>query len=676
MLLNHGCNINGIPYNSESNGIGCNISRKCPHANLGSLHLAAYLGRKDIVELLYRRGADKAQCCRVYTSAVIDCPPNFQLDILSSNVSQEAAEMSSKCGSREAVFFAVLGDHADIVRALLCDADPRDQARKTDSSHSYLVHLACRVGAYLSLCYLVDLYPSAILSPDADGLLPLVMGIKHGLRFVDLLIQRGADIHALDNLWQDHTNILHLLYKTLPFSDMDLVPLTHVTRVCLEHGVHVNAQREPQRTSPLHELLAAVNIPASIHLLHPDRNPADTEDKLRKFDRDIVSCVQCLLDAGVDVQLADSNGRSPLQILLTNGNHTVRLNAALKYQTPPHVTCALALNSYGLENTLKITRILLEHGASNKPNILGSTPLRDLTELMCSSYFGSDFWAWTHSLEILNIHEMLEGYCDIIRILLQHDCDPNATPEDQQPPLLYLLSHIADSPYSEDYVIPMATARSISAIMQILLASGANTECETETKRSIPRVTGCFDLLMSILEKMQDFPHSRSANDLGVIHLLALPLIQHGARTVVYHKLMYGDPGSVADVPWCYCIPTHSFLYQLLQFGALNLHHVTSDDQYGQLVATLVYQADHYTLHEVLNTVYLQFSAMHQPGHCSCSDCPAFFSLLLTYLHKPRSLKQICRLTVINSFHGLRPAAIDVLSLPSSLKEYLLSFQP
>ena len=126
LLLNHGCAVSGDTETGAQHGGSCGISKKCPHLNLGSLHLACYLGRTDIVELLLRRGADKTESKRVYTSAVIDCPPRFQLDILSTCVSQEATDLMFRCGARLPVFFAVLGDHVDIVKMLLGVGETRE----------------------------------------------------------------------------------------------------------------------------------------------------------------------------------------------------------------------------------------------------------------------------------------------------------------------------------------------------------------------------------------------------------------------------------------------------------------------------------------------------------------------------------------------------------------------
>ncbi len=87
--------------------------------------------------------------------------PNF-LSFYFIPLISRAKEIISKCGSREAIFYAVLGDHLDIVQTLLGDGPAHAQAQAhahsaqggragADPQYGYLIHLACRVGAYRSV---------------------------------------------------------------------------------------------------------------------------------------------------------------------------------------------------------------------------------------------------------------------------------------------------------------------------------------------------------------------------------------------------------------------------------------------------------------------------------------------------------------------------------------------
>ncbi len=83
----------------------------------------------------------------------------------------------------------------------------------------------------------------------------------------------------------------------------------------------------------------------------------------------IFRCVSLLLEYGSNVNLADSNGKFPLQTLLSNGNHTLRANICMDSRTCPSVITAMKRRNYGLENTLSIAKLLIQAGCTTGPNI-------------------------------------------------------------------------------------------------------------------------------------------------------------------------------------------------------------------------------------------------------------------------------------------------------------------
>ncbi len=696
VLINHGCDVNGVRSSEECSISGKTSGKKCcPHDNLGSLHLACYLGHTEIVLLLLQRGADKSMARRVYTSAVINDPLRLQPEMMNSSALSRADEIISKCGRREPIFYAALGDHLDIVKILLAE-QPHPLARP-DPQYRYLVHLACRVGAFKCLRLLMDIYPEEINTKDSDGLPMLLMALNHDLKFVTMLLDHGADIHSLNDMWEPGSNILHLLYQGLPIDGAnDTNRISHVTEVCLQRGVDVNSQRNPFNRIPLQDLLSVINIPVVydpyMNIVAPSVTPdgpltnseqtaedslsQDALEEQSRFDDELYKCVKLLLKYGSNVYLKDDNNKSPLQILLSNGNHTLRCNMYLDHRTPSFIKDAMFARSYGLDNTILICRLLLEAGCPTKPNDNGSTPLRDLVEMMCSSYFGPD-WAWSHSLEILEVGPLFDGYLDIITSLLEYGTDPNACPSSQLPPLLYLLSHIADSPYVDDYIIPQLTADKIQKYMQVLLEHGAHTEVEVKAVTAIGRVQtlGCFDMLTPILHQMQQHRGNHTSTNLHVLYTLALPLLQYGATTIVYHKVLYDVPTD-SQAPWSYCMPTHSFLYQYLQFGLLNLVYVNDGHWYREMFEVLYSHTDHHTLQDVLNMIHHQLVETHSADNsCNCGQCHQYRDLLNEVTARPRSLKQMCRMSLSLAFGGKLAGKVPMLPLPQQIKEYLLSFR-
>ncbi len=313
----------------------------------------------------------------------------------------------------------------------------------------------------------------------------------------------------------------------------------------------------------------------------------------------------------------------------------------------------------------------VQAGCTTGPNVSGSTALRDLVEMMCSSYFGSDFWAWAHSLEILEVEPIFRGYAELIEMLLEYGVDPNKSPTSQLPPLLYLLSHIADSPYTNHYVVPLATAQALEKLVRLLLHYGAKSEIQIETTFGV-KTLSCFDMLMPVLATMQAHPQHRTHADLDVLGTLVLPLVQYGASSVVFQKILYDVPGASAHAPWCYCVPSHSFFYQLLQFGVQNLQH-TSSPHYYHIFEVLYNHTDHLTVQEVLVMVRASLRRSHDDA-CSCGACDALRGMITRVIGRPRTLKQLARIAIKAAMHNNMAERVHLLPLPRLLVTYMSSF--
>ena len=659
----------GLDVNFAGDHESCNISVKCPHNNLGALHLASFLGRVEIVSLLLIHGSDWTARRRVYTSAVIHCPVHIQPSELCREQPDYIVELLTRCGNREPIFYGVLGDHVTIVEMFLQQETSELQA------HANLLSLACRVGSFHCLEYLVKLFPDEINKFDSDGLPPLLMSMKHGVRLVLLLLRQNADVTTLDDMWETGSNVLHFLFKALPVKDVHSSDLKEVIKLCIQGGAKVNAKRQPSCSTPLHDLMSAVNTAYGVDFRNLQKRSVNA-DILAAYDQSINEAVMCMVVNGADINSLDSNGKSPVNLLLLNENFSVRCGLSVYRNVHSETREALKVNNFGVDNNIKNLKLFIECGGNVAVNDYGMTPLCDFIEVIKSSHFRHHDMQWSdRTCPHLYLPEVVDGYTEVLRLLLGGGCDPNQCPPERLPPLLHLLSHCTDHPYEEGHVMSSEAAKGMAKLVRLLLENGAKPECEVGTRRRLSRVVGGFDLLMAILETMQDYPHDRTVDDLRVLITLALPLLQYGARAVVYHKLLYGDPGNLAEVPWCYYMPNHSFLYQVLQFGALNLQFVNDGDNFIELTTILCNHVDHYTLLDVVCSLNTQFQAMHDAERCSCGRCQKFGTYLATFLRKPRRLKHICRLAILNHIHvGTRWKAVQNISLPVSLQEYLLLF--
>ena len=751
VLLNHGCSCCGL---AASHPASCTVihSSRCPHDELEALHLAAFHGHIAVVRILLARGADRYASARVYTSAVLNDPYGLQPDVLKSLGSNDTkiADILHKCGPREPVFYAVLGDHLDTLKVLMGDSkshgfkgnhqngdkgddviENQDESdHKHPSHYGHLVNLAARVGAYNCLRHLLKLYPSHVNVRDADGMPPILMALNHSTRFVSLLLDAGADVHVLNDFMEPGCNILHLLIKVLPLDGCgDQSSLTPIVDSCLQQGVRVNAQRQPYNRTPLHDLLTVVNIPIGAtsigtpsatpqsqppqppqHQLQnksklyngnfPDKNNKDSNGMVRAsgeqrcFDEELIRCIRLLIQYGADLNAEDSEKKTPLQILLSNGNHTLRCNLCFDYRVSVITQKSMVDRNYGLQNTIALTKILIEGGASLEPNSMSITPLQVLIEVICSSYFGSDFWAWSHSLEILEESAISDSYCELLDILLKHKCDPNITTDGAPPAMLHLLSHVAKSPYTEDYVISLRTALAVQKLLHVFLQYDTHTEVTIMSKPSAimmshldpykqPTTFGCLDMLTPILRTMSTFKQSHTGEDLLVLKVLMLCLFQHGASSQIHPSSTLSQTNAIRT---CFLNQdkeascTETFFYQILLFGLLNLNVVSDGPWYKECVEVLYSECSHEYVQPVLELVAEQLRVSHPAAldgmPCSCGQCAVFHTLLYTMLSKPRRLKQICRLSVRYAVNGRLYTSASLLGLPQAMVHYLKTFVP
>ena len=355
---------------------------------------------------------------------------------------------------------------------------------------------------------------------------------------------------------------------------------------------------------------------------------------------------------------------------------------------------------YGIDNMLTVAQWMIQN-SNEKDEYCFSMLVCFLGNVFL--YMDPYYRTIKHSYELLSVEDFLTGYTDLLDLILPH-CSKrrlNSLILQQLPPLLYIISKISDPPersrYTcvEGYIIPAESADALCTLLRQLLEAGCLPQVEMETRHGSPRMMGGFDMLMQVLETMQEY--QRNSQDLLPLTAITRLLLEYGARTVVFRKLLYG--ASHSEAPWCYTTPSHSFLFQFLQFGANNLKYVSSE--YEELFYILCNQADGYVLQFVLNTVHSHFTETHpaaaaasQPLDdttggssgvsssvgssgtlaCDCGECAPMRTLLQVLLHKCRSLKQLCRATVLKSVPNYTPRALNTLPLPPALKTYLTDF--
>ena len=670
LIKDYGCDVNATATR-------CSRGEFCRHPHLGYLHLACLLGRTDIVKLLLRIGADVSISKCVHISRVDNCPECYQAELLALCRSQKLSELLWTCGERPPAFFSILLDHVDVLTAIIGRGNVGEEREEDDNSrtgdrweademHSYLLHVACRTGAYRCLEYLVQFYPREVNMFDSDGLPPLLMVMKHGLAFVLLLLQSGADQQIVEDFWEEGTNILHLLYRSMPFPVDDQVSLRQVTELCIDFGASVNAERHITGRTPLHDIVCAVN--------HSSVENTGCVKHLTNADDDLVATIACLLERGAKMNIADGEDKTPLHLLLGTDGHTMRFERTNAENTRADRKTAYASRKFGLENVATVTKLLLEHAPTGlNLNGYATTPLMDFIHHMCFAHdcsSTSSVWSLENptgsSDGVHHGHDALRGYYDITKILLEDGCcDPNEHTANSLPVLLCLLSYATGSATSapDEFIISPTTANGLGLIEELLLQHGAQTEYDIVTIDEHP-IT-CFDFLVTILTRLDASPDTHRPGAMQVLHTLTMPLIQYGAATVVSRNSLYTSFG----------VASRTFLSAVLKFGETHLQYVNDSLGYRELFTVLCNHADHQLLQTVLSDVLRQFTEEHLRAACPCGkSCDAYFELIDAKLLPSRSLKQISRHLILCTLHFQGPLAVTSLPLPKDLHEYLLSF--
>ena len=218
-----------------------------------------------------------------------------------------------------------------------------------------------------------------------DGRTPLHMAVDSGLLEVTrILIERGASINARDS--SDRTPLRPTFRdKSRTFDDTYF----DVVLYLLEHGADVDVQADTEHSTPLHLALYHGGFKVARLLLDRGVN-INVQDKKGRtplhealtelddsFPDYFVDAVRFSLDHGADVDVGDGNGSTPLHVISQYGNvkaarllleHGARVDAQdNRHSTPLHVASRCG-------NT-EVAYLLLEHGANIiARNKQGQTP--------------------------------------------------------------------------------------------------------------------------------------------------------------------------------------------------------------------------------------------------------------------------------------------------------------
>jgi len=360
---------------------------------------------------------------------------------------------------------------------------------------------------------------------------PLHMAVDRGfLEVTRILIERGANINARDSSGRTP---LHPTFRGVDGTFDDTY--FGVVRYLLEHGADVDTEANTKHSTPVH--LASFHggfKVAKLLLDHGvDINVRDKEGRTPLHESLIdlkdgmadyyIDAVRSLLEHGADVNALDNNHLTPLHVVLQYGNikairvlleHGADVGARdNKDSTPLHLA-----SQHG---NVEIARILLEHGA-----VVDARDDKDSTLLHLASQRGSvkiagvllEHGADVHALDANHstpLHFASEtGKAEAARLLLEHGADVHALNNNHSTPLHFISQHgddgaarvllehgaVVDALDDKDSTaLHVASQCGNAKVARVLLEHGANTHVQNKEDQTPQH------LLLAVLRNTSPF---------------------------------------------------------------------------------------------------------------------------------------------------------------------------
>ena len=608
------------------------------------IHLAASLGRTYILQcLLEKRPRDVNKISGL-------CYPDLHEPIDYHRRFGFMFQPTYICESEkyQPIEHAILGDHLETVQLVSGILISQNRGQNLPD---YL-HFASRHGAADCMRYFIQQYPEQINQPDAGGDVPLLLAVVWGRKCSKLLIDNGADVNKDA---ENGDTALHRLYR----NDIDgIFAIFDTTRYLLTTGIEqlINSINLKGETA-LHLLTTHVSYIGG-NYYHVAERQVPRWQLQPDYQEQVIQTLKLLLDFNADPHIYDTNNLQPLNKLL---------HVTMKASQPdnPCECIQASINSvYIYRNDFKslgrAIDVLVQNGSDvNTQCAIGHTPLILLVESLLNT-------------EIPDLVQQAPDILSAIEILLNNGAKCNFVSEDQSTPSTLL-------------------ARLARRILVNMPAGVVN-----EASNVIKSQFGVFmnDLLVKFLQHGHDpnFTSSRKCGHLtggtgnALIEFVRLTVNATDAldfqmlHTWLRSLLKWGADPDLEPYPSdpIICHSQSSIFLKKQGTQALShyIHEVKElqtifDNGSAEELLLLFYKTmDHKILFECLAAACFM-ARFHPLGATGQS----FLAILNSMTDRPRSLKQIARVSIYKSLNRNLATKVDLLPLPKALKSYLLEIE-
>lgn len=166
--------------------------------------------------------------------------------------------------------------------------------------------------------------------------------------------------------------------------------------------------------------------------------------------------------------------------------------------------------------------------------------------------------------------------------------------------------------------------------------------------------------------------NTRIPSDINDVYDLILTLIQYGANPNV--NISTSEPlifchsqGNLYVKKSC----NHVLGYYVLLISRKVEILIDPHHRFARILHLFYMCMDHYELYNCLRLLFAQ-----QSGVVPCKGSQTLCNIIKDLYSKPRTLKQICRVSIYNSLHRKPGVYASKLPLPNVLKDYLINFEP
>ena len=591
------------------------------------LHLACHMGNLQLVEYLLNCGADmtieKGMCYPDPHIPVRHVPSRFhflETDIFTCDSNHQLPLM-----------YAVTGDHVEIVKRLLQGSKGPDT---NWPYHRLPLHEAAQHGAGRTLQHLLQIKPSEVNTLSDAGFSPLLHGIQWGKKFVQPMVEAGADMHVLTTKRQ---TALHLLYQNIK----DPLELYETTKFLLGAGLEQDINVvDKRRCSAVHELLSLVNRRVSSFACKQE----DSEQM--RFDKQVLDSMHLLLTYNCDPNLVNTSSVTVLHKLILLHDYTTSND-----------TTGIALETLTDREAYKVDFelfhealvMLLEHGVEvNRGTSAGRTPLVMLLQS-------------TLNVDPSHIATYAAGYLRCITTLCNYGAKPSYSPHTHIAMVTTLFKFGQKCLAERDPTIQQNMSEFVQDVLASLLQHGLDSNhCSSGLQK---HRTGNI-----LTEMVRLCGHIRHPADLVHIHQWVLTALQWGANPDM--EPYPSDPIIVQSQSSIFLKPkgsqpVHHYMYHIQDINSL------FEGGHAERLLLLFYNSmDHVPLYQCLSAAKImsRFDPDRTPTY-------GFMKMVSGLSSQPRSLKQIARVTIYKAMHRQLMVRTHDLPLPGALQRYIVNVE-